>query len=156
MRTHREGQRDKSQEGGSFQKTNHRKLIALLEREGLDDRFTVEGQQRLAMRSGKTIKPDHIIRSARGRIVACGGSKKSWRERWKEDDRDALLLKMDDPSVFWIEFHGCEYDNDTPDRLERFLEGIHRNSAFDAVCSHSSPASMIQGLSLLVKHLKGL
>ena len=135
MRSHTEGQSSKSRDGYSFQQLMHNKLKSFLDRESLDNRYKIEGALTIPC-GDKTIKPDHVIRRLRDqKITVCCGSKKSFRERWKEDDRDAMLFKYYNPDCWWVEFHGAEKDTHTSEQTEKFIANIFRQASFDAIGS---------------------
>ena len=53
--------------------------------------------------------PDFIIYDEWSKkLIACIGVKKSFRERWKGDDRDALLRERFYSDVLWVEFTSSE------------------------------------------------
>jgi len=116
--------------------------------------FHIENAQKFC--SGTvSIKPDHVIRRNDGLMVVCGGSKRSLRERWKVDDRDARIFKQWFPSCLWIEFTRQEKDDASAATINRFLALIHKQSAFDFFASPSVPDTMNVLANGLVKYLKG-
>src|SRR5271167_3158648 len=104
-------QSKRSRSGSSFQNLIHTKLDDFLEDSGLDTRFELLPAKKLPLlvmirgeEKVRTVSPDHIIRDRQTLTpVVMVGDKKSFRERWKEDDRDALLAKEVYRGLLWIE-----------------------------------------------------
>jgi hypothetical protein len=154
---------------------NHDKLAAFLERVELDEKFAVERGPR-GRRKGLVvdcggiagfgclvIKPDHIIRRISDRVmVALGGSKNSFRERWRTDDRDAIIMKLGrgrngiHPLCKWIELTGQEYDTWTTEKVLDALQDVERMASFDFLASTASPDSLLRLFDGLTEFLKKL
>jgi len=143
MRDNKAGQSNRSKGGNRFQETVHAKLEEFLETSGLDARFTLLSAKKITIavkirgvEKTKVISPDHAICDKQtGAFLVFFGDKKSLRERWKEDDRDAILAKEAFPGCGWIETTEQEHLDDSSVKIAKHLAGIWRQSEFDILYS---------------------
>ena len=109
----------------------------------LEDRFqlTPDNPRRYFVEiAGKQlpIAPDHVIEDRlTQRPLIFFGVKKSFRERWKTDDRDSALTKIKYPETIWIEIIDKEHFDDTNEQIVRHISRTEKKSSFDMVCSTS-------------------
>lgn len=154
MRNNREGQSSRSQNGQDFERLVSSKLERFLEKTRLENLFFLLGQTEVALANGATLKPDHVIRSKQtGKDAVYFGDKKSFRERWKLDDRDARMMKEEFPRCLWIEVTSQENDDLSAAQIQRNCENVRRQSKFDMVVSTSLPDSVRALFELLERHL---
>jgi hypothetical protein len=121
--------------GTDFQRKVYLDLETFLEDEELDDKFEVVnlGRKESILPSGKSVSPDVIIRVREsGEIRLRFGCKTSLRERWKQDDRDAMLCGPDIP---WVEMTEEEKPKSSTDAIRKKCASIKKNSSFAFVVS---------------------
>ena len=133
-----EGQAKRSKIGTDFQRKVCDIFETWLETEHLDSIFEVKnlGRKDSALSNGKSISPDGIVvKKATGTIQIRIGVKSSMRERWKQDDRDAILCDLCGPSVPWIEITECEYSNSSLSDIRKKCSEVKAASNFTFVVS---------------------
>jgi hypothetical protein len=108
---------------------------------------------------GKTIflKPDFVLYYKDTKIIiALIGVKKSWRERYKIDDRDCILLKIAYPDLVWIDMTHKENTNTTIEKEKDMIKKVELDSFFDFICSTYVVESQEAMFDALENHLRSL
>ncbi len=152
-RNNKEGQSKRSRVGTAFQERVYNDLERTLEDEGLDSEFTVvnRGRKSVALSDGKTISPDiAIVPIGTDAPRVYFGCKVSFRERWKQDDRDAMLCDLP-----WIEITESEKSNSSLEDTRKYCAKILGSSSFAMVVSTRDADKMNEMRKYLVAVLRG-
>jgi hypothetical protein len=133
-RDNRAGQSDRKKSGRLFEQAMDIRVQEFLEKSKLDDRYSIEKPTAIPLPADypATIKPDRVIVDSAGNIRVFFGDKKSFKERWKIDDRDARLSKQNYPGTLWVE---------TTEQV-RVSQTVRDQSKFDFIMSTSDAQSV--------------
>lgn len=149
-RSNKEGQGQRNKSGTAFQRKVRDDFEVFLEAEELDDMFEVINlvRQPTILSNGKSVSPDVlIVNKASKEVVVRIGCKTSLRERWKEDDRDAIWCGSDIP---WVEMTERERPSSSLESIRRKCAKVKKESNFTFVASMLDP----DGMNVVRKSLK--